>query len=143
MTGDDFVIETELLQQFAENYWAMYWFGDRRLPTAFAAVRRWRTAADVIVLRGHDRAVAYRAVGGEDPIRAELIYWHYLGSVRDVLRSVLGLRIDADFGCPYPIPDECRVPELGGSYTLRPAPARGWMASGIVPATTGENGGRQ
>jgi hypothetical protein len=67
-----------------------------------------------VVLRGHDRAAAYRAIlrPNDDPLDATYVLWHRLGDAASVLSAVLNLCSDDLTDVAYPIPDECRIPEI-------------------------------
>jgi len=66
-----------------------------------------------VVLRGHDRAAAYRAPirPHEDPLQATRVVWHYLCDAEATLRAVLNISPKAVAPEPYPIPEHCRLPE--------------------------------
>jgi hypothetical protein len=69
--------------------------------------------ADVVVLRCPDRAAAYRVLIGphDDPLQATSVLWHYLSDAERTLRAVLNIPPDAVASVPYPIPEQCRIPE--------------------------------
>jgi hypothetical protein len=102
-----------LVRELVHRQWALFCFGRRDAPDAIAATCRSELWADVVVLRGHDRAVAYRALVGPqaDPLAVEFVVWHYLSDAEQTLRAVLDVSPDVVRATPYPIPQECRVPE--------------------------------
>src|SRR5205823_10006131 len=50
----------ELLEELRRRKWVLHLFGGREAPEMYAAVKRWPTCADVIILRDEHRASAYR-----------------------------------------------------------------------------------
>jgi hypothetical protein len=88
--------------------------GRRAQPEALAAVHRSELWADVVVLRGHDRAAAYRTLIGPDvdPFQATCVVWHYLSDAERTLRAVLTIPPEVAASAPYPIPQQCRIPEV-------------------------------
>jgi hypothetical protein len=102
-----------LLREVARRGWTLLCCGRRAQPDALAAVNRTQLWADVVVLRGHDRAAAYRALTrpDEDPLQTSRVIWHYLSDAERTLRAVLNIPPHAVASVPYPIPDECRIPE--------------------------------
>jgi hypothetical protein len=92
----------------------IYAFGGRSQPQAIASVTRGPHWADVIVLRGPDRAAAYRTLvrAEDDPMMAEWVVWHYLGE--GILPSALpctshptcslNARIPSPHSAAYPTP---------------------------------------
>jgi hypothetical protein len=103
----------ELLRQLVGHSWMLYAFGDRHQPTAIASVGRAPHWADVIVLRGHDHAAAYRTLvhPHDDPLAADWVVWHYLADPARTIRAALTIPLDVLGERPYPIPAECRLPE--------------------------------
>jgi hypothetical protein len=71
-----------LINELMRQRWTLVCFGRR--SHALAAVNRDALWVDVVVLRGHDRAAAYRTLTrsgddpGDDPLRASWVVWHYL-----------------------------------------------------------------
>src|SRR5215468_12754288 len=51
-----------LLRQLLQRGWMLLCCGSRTQPDALAAVHRTQVWADVVILRGHDRAAAYRTL---------------------------------------------------------------------------------
>ena len=129
--GVEFTEGMRLLLCLIRQRWTVYAFGRRHQPDALGAVITGLRFTDVVIIRGHDRASAYRTIcdePGADPLSAPLVVWHYLGSVAPTIRAALGLpsrdEAGTDFGVPYAIPDECRVPEIDRRpYTVRPPQA--------------------
>lgn len=104
----------------------MYAYGDRSQPTAIVAVQRAELWADVIVLRGHDRAAAYRAPlrPTDNPLRARWVVWHYIADAVWTLRAALTITPEALSEYPYPLPDACRPPDDSQRpMTIRPGGA--------------------
>jgi hypothetical protein len=120
MTTEDYHDETALLEKLTENGWALFVVGERgQAPELMVAMMRWQFVSDVIALRGQDRVTAYRTPNA-DPLRATLVIWHYAGHAAYALNQVLLL--SGEFGEPYPIPDECRIPELDSRpFVMRPS----------------------
>jgi len=102
-----------LLREVVRQGWMLVCCGHRAQPNALAAVNRTQFWADVVVLRGHDRTAAYRTLirPPDDPLQAIMVVWHYLSDAEYTLRAVLNIPPDAVTSVPYPIPDECRIPE--------------------------------
>jgi hypothetical protein len=102
------------VHELIRRQWAMVCIGRKDEPTAIAAFRRDDRWADVVVLRGPDRAAAYRTLvqPGDDPLAATHVLWHYLANAAQTLHAVLHLNPAATAMHPYPIPLECQLPEL-------------------------------
>lgn len=102
-----------LLREVARRGWMLICCGPRAQPDALVAVNRTQFWADVVVPRGHDRAAAYRTLiqPNDDPLQATMVAWHYLSDAEHTLRSVLNIPPYAVASAPYPIPDECHIPE--------------------------------
>jgi hypothetical protein len=101
-------------RELVRQQWTRVCFGPKTQPTAIAAIHRHHHWADVVVLRGHDQAAAYRAIlrPGDDPLTAEYILWHHTGDAASVLRAILNLSPDDLAETAYPTPPECHVPEI-------------------------------
>lgn len=119
---DEYSAETELLKQLANREWTLYAVGDpSAAPGLIVAVKPWEFVSDVVALRGQDRVTAYRTplTFGSDPLRASHVIWDYVGHAAYALGLVL--RQSNEFGAPYSIPPECRIPALERRpFTLRP-----------------------
>jgi hypothetical protein len=102
-----------LLREMARQGWMLICCGRRAQPDALVAVNRTQFWADVVVLRGHDRAAAYRTLiqPHDDALQATRVVWHYLSDAEHTLRAVLNIPPDTVASVPYPIPDESRIPE--------------------------------
>lgn len=110
--------ETDLLRHLVRHGWSMYAFGRRSQPDALAAVKKAESHADVIVMWGHDRAAAYRTLGKDEPLKAENVTWHYLGSAVPTIHAAL--RLMFAYEPSYPIPPECQIPEAAWRrFTMR------------------------
>jgi len=97
--------------------------GPRTEPDAVGAVLRDELWADVVVLRGVGRSAAYRTLvrPGDDPVRATHVVWHYLSDAQRTLRAVLTIPDGVLEVTPYPVPVECRIPEVDRRpLTIRP-----------------------
>lgn len=103
----------QLIAELIRQQWVRVCFGPKTQPSAIAAIRRHQRWADVVVLRGHDRAAAYRTIlgPGDDPLTAEYVLWHYIGDAAAVLGAALDLSLDIPVEASYPIPEQCRIPE--------------------------------
>jgi hypothetical protein len=114
-----------LLLEVLRRGWMLICCGRREQPDVLAAVHRTEFWADVVALRGHDRAAAYRTLLArpyDDPLQATHIVWHYLSDAERTLRAVLSIPPEAAVPTPYPIPEDCRIPEV----RRRPAIMRRW-----------------
>jgi len=102
-----------LVRELVRRQWTLVCFGHRAQPDALAAVNRFEFWADVVVLRGHDQAAAYRTLlrPQDDPLEASWVVWHYLSDAERTLHAVLSIPHDAVASVPYPIPEGCRIPE--------------------------------
>jgi len=119
--SDVWPVETELLESLGRTGWTVHVFGPRQQPVALAAVKPRLNATDVVIIRGHDRVAAFRTLETSRPLQAEHVVWHCLGAVVTTFKALMTLADSADYGNPYPIPAECRVPELDiRPYTIRP-----------------------
>jgi hypothetical protein len=103
-----------LLRQVVRQGWTLVCCGPRRQPDALIAVNRCQSWADVVILRGQDRAAAYRTLTRpqDDPLQTFEVVWHYLSDAQRTLRAVLHIPPYAVAPTPYPIPKECRIPEV-------------------------------
>jgi hypothetical protein len=103
-----------LLRQVLGQGWMLVCCGHRAQPDALVAVHRAQRWADVVVLRGQDRAAAYRTPTGphDDPFQATRVVWHYLGDAERTLCALLTIPPDVLASAPYPLPRECRIPEV-------------------------------
>jgi hypothetical protein len=102
-----------LLREVVRRGWMLVCCGPRIQPDALVAVNRFQLWADVVVLRGNDRAAAYRTLTSpnDDPLQAFEVVWHYLSDAQRTLRAVLDTPPYAVAPTPYPIPEECRIPD--------------------------------
>ncbi|MEV6226828.1 hypothetical protein AB0L88_02905 [Saccharopolyspora shandongensis] len=119
----------QLLAELRRQGWAVWVFGPKADPDIVAAVHRWQTCADVVILRGEDGehdATAYRTptLPGADPFVPELVSWQYHSSAVWTLRAALALPIPGDAQAPIAVlrPDPlCFLPaDLGRPVTIRP-----------------------
>lgn len=103
-----------LLRELVRQGWMLVCCGPRMRPNALVAVNQCQLWADVVALRGHDRAAAYRTLTqpGDDPLQVSCIVWHYLSDAEYTLRAVLDIPPHAVASVPYPIPEDCRIPEV-------------------------------
>lgn len=94
--------------------WTIYVCGHRAEPAAIVAIERRTCWADVVVLRGHDHAAAYRTLlrPGDDPLSPARIVWHYISDAELTLWAVLNIQPDAVAALPYSVPDPCLIPEI-------------------------------
>jgi hypothetical protein len=84
-----------LLLEVRRRGWMLICCGRRAQPDALVAVHRTEFWADVVALRGHDRAAAYRTLlvpPHNDPLQAIRIVWHYLSDAERTLRAVRLMR---------------------------------------------------
>lgn len=101
----------------------MVCIGRKTAPAAIAAYHQNNHQADVIILRGPDRAAAYRTHllhSDDDPLTATQVVWHYLANATQTLHAILHLNPEAAATRPYPTPSDCHLPEL----TIRPLTIR-------------------
>ena len=89
-------VETDLeplLREVLRQDWMLVCCGPRRQPDALVAVNRCQLWTDVVVLRGEDRAAAYRTLTQphDDPLQAFEVIWHYLSDAQRTLRAVLDI----------------------------------------------------
>jgi len=59
--------------------------------------------ADVVILRGHDRAAAYRTLAQPpaDPLQVTRVTWHYVNDAERTLRAVLAIPPETAACEPY------------------------------------------
>jgi hypothetical protein len=102
-----------LLREVMRRGWTLVCCGPRAHPDVLAAINRTQFWADVVVLRGPDRAAAYRtpARPHDNPLQPIHVTWHYLSDPERTLRAILNIPPAAATSAPYPIPDQCRIPE--------------------------------
>jgi hypothetical protein len=102
-----------LLRLLLQRGWMLLCCGSRTQPDSLAAVHRTQVWADVVILRGHDRAAAYRTLAQPpaDPLQATRVTWHYLGDAERTLHAVLTIPPETATCKPYPTPQECHLPE--------------------------------
>lgn len=113
----------ELVHELVRQRWTTVCMGRKNAPAAIAAFHRDDCWADVVILRGPDRAAAYRTriSPEDDPLTATHVIWHYLANAAQTLHAVLHLNPEAAAAHPYPIPHDCQLPELGiRPLTIRP-----------------------
>jgi hypothetical protein len=112
------------VHELVRRQWTRVCIGRKHAPAAIAAFHRGDRWADVVILRGPDRAAAYRAPirrPDDDPLAATQVIWHYLANAAQTLHAVLHLNPAAMAEHPYPIPRECQLPELATRpLTIRP-----------------------
>jgi hypothetical protein len=110
MTDDD--VEP-WVRELVRRQWTRICFGPKAQPIAVAAIHRQHHWADVVVLRGHDHAAAYRAIlrPGDDPLTPKHLLWHHTGDAASVLHAILTLTPDDLAETTYPTPPECHIPE--------------------------------
>jgi hypothetical protein len=106
------------VHELVRRQWTRVCIGRKHAPAAIVAFHRDDHWADVVILRGPDRAAAYRALirPDDNPLAAAQVIWHYLANAAQTLHAVLHLNPAAAAKHPYPIPRECQLPEL----TTRP-----------------------
>ena len=116
----------ELLEELRRRKWVLHLFGGREAPEIYAAVHRWPTCADVIILRDEHRASAYRVptFPGMDVFSPGVVTWQYHATPVWTLRAVLTLAEPGTRGAPLqalrPQPD-CHIPfGLRRDVTIRP-----------------------
>ncbi|MEU5849999.1 hypothetical protein [Saccharopolyspora shandongensis] len=123
-----------LLAELRRDAWGLWVFGPKYGPDILAAVRRWQTCADVVILRGEDGendAAAYRTptMPGLDPFVPELVSWQYHSSAVWTLRAVLSLpapgHVQAPIAVLKPSPLCSLPPDLGLPIAYRPASITG------------------
>ncbi|RZS30394.1 hypothetical protein EV193_11792 [Herbihabitans rhizosphaerae] len=105
----------ELLDELRRRRWTFHYFGRRNDDLdAIAAVRRRGDWVTVIVLRAEDRAFAYLTFAPPevDPLAADHIAWHYIGSAVWTLRAALCLSADLQPSTVYSRPPDLTLTEL-------------------------------
>jgi hypothetical protein len=104
----------EWVHELVLRQWTAVCMGRKEAPAAIAAFHRDDHWTDVVILRGPDRAAAYRVLSRpeDDPLVATHVVWHYLADAAQTLYAVLHLGPAATAVRPYPIPRECQLPEL-------------------------------
>lgn len=117
----------ELLEELRRRGWVVYIFGPPEEPEAYAAVFQWEACADVIILRGEERATAFRVttLPGTDVFQPALVSWQYHSTADWTLRAVLAIPPPGSAGAPIqllqPHPD-CVIPmEARKPVTILPA----------------------
>ncbi|RZS36974.1 hypothetical protein EV193_106209 [Herbihabitans rhizosphaerae] len=110
------------LEELRRRHWTLYLFGERHAPTMIAAEYGWPTCTDVLVMSGHDRAVAYRAPVTQDVHSPSWVHWWYASSAAWTLRAVLTLdppngRLLTHIEAAPPI---CHVPDDRRPLIIRP-----------------------
>ena len=120
-----------LLAELRRQTWGVWVFGPKDGPDIVAAVRRWQTCADVVILRGEQDASAYRTptMPDADPFVPELVSWQYHSSAVWTLRAALGLPAPGQPQAPIAVlkPESpCFLPaDVGRPITYRPASITG------------------
>lgn len=113
-----------LLAELRRRHWTIHLYGDPEQPAVFAAVHHWRPqrCADVVILRGHDRAVGYRTPtsGDSDLFAPTAVHWFVQHDTPDaavwVLRRTLAL-----------------PPPTAAAALLRPTLSLGTVPAGAWP----------
>lgn len=131
-----------LLAELRRQAWGLWVFGPKDGPDVVAAVRRWQTCADVVILRGEDDATAYRTstMPGSDVFVPEPVSWQYHSSAVWTLRAALALpapgQAQAPIGVLKPDPP-CFLPsDLGRPVTYRPTSITGEPPRSAQPVPT-------
>jgi hypothetical protein len=108
----DFLDGIRLMGELADRQWTCYRDGDRdTVPNIIVAVKNRAFVSDVIALRGHDLATAYRALDTDgDPLRATHGIRHFVGRPGGALAAVAAW--SGEFGAPYPLPEQCRLARI-------------------------------
>ncbi|CRK58667.1 hypothetical protein [Alloactinosynnema sp. L-07] len=117
-----------LLAELRRRHWTIHLYGDPKRPDLFVAVHHWRSrrCADVVILRGHDRAVAYRtAVDGDSNVFApQTVRWFTQldnpGAAVWVLRRALTLDPPSDTAAIFRPPSLDTVPAHSWPSVVRP-----------------------
>lgn len=113
------------LAELRARHWTVHLYGDPKAPTLIGAVWHWEHWADVVILRGHDRAVAYRVQTGPDTdvFDPQWVSWWYSKCAVWTLRAILTLDppTSADQARIFPAPWFGRIPpEERRAVTIRP-----------------------
>jgi hypothetical protein len=121
----------ELLTELRLRRWTLFRWGSEDDPALVAAVFKWNSSADVIILRRNRTATGYRVPTREDSeiFRPRIVSFQYHGPPLWTLRAVLTL--------PEPGPGElhaetphrdCRIPtELPKPIVIRPLGTARWL----------------
>jgi hypothetical protein len=115
------------LTELRRRHWTLHLGGgDPRHPDWLAAHFAWDNCADVVILRGEDSAVAFRAPAGPDTdlLAPAWVTWVYSHNAIWTLRAVLTIEPPGSPVEPVhliPAPATCHIPPHGRRpVTIRP-----------------------
>ncbi|WP_019852983.1 hypothetical protein [Actinopolyspora mortivallis] len=124
--GEPFSLELkDLLNELRRRKWTLIRWGPEHEPQLMAAMFRWQSCADVLILRSEEQASGYRVPTLDDRgiFNPDHVSYQYHASPLWTLRAILGLPEPGQPGSPlaleYPV-RECFVPE----YLPRPVLVR-------------------
>lgn len=116
----------ELLVELRRRHWTLVRWGDEKDPALLAAVLKWDTCVDVLIMRNSEQATAYRVPATSDDVfNPEVVSYQYHASPLWTLRAILALPAPGRIGAPYRIErpkyPECFIPEnLPRPVLIRP-----------------------
>lgn len=110
-----FSLELEdLLTELHRRRWTIVRWGPEDAPDLLAAVFKWDTSADVLILRDEDRATGYR-VPADEVFNPSVVQYQYHNNPLWTLRVMLTLPGPGQPGAPHgieiPRRPDCFIPD--------------------------------
>lgn len=117
----------DLLSELRRRQWTLIRWGDADAPSLLAAMFKWPTCADVLILRNEHHATVYRVPTFDDAgvFNPTVVSYQYHSSPLWALRAILALPAPGEPGAPMGIETpkypECFIPErLPRPVLIRP-----------------------
>lgn len=114
----------ELLTELRVRRWTLFRWGHEHDPALVAAVYKWNSSADVIILRRERTATGYRVPTRDDSeiFRPPMVSFQYHGPPLWVLRAILTLDEPGPGELHVELPHrDCRIPDgLPKPAVIRP-----------------------
>ncbi|MBB5158060.1 hypothetical protein [Saccharopolyspora phatthalungensis] len=128
VSGEGFSLGLDgLLTELRRRQWTLIRWGPQDAPALLAAMFKWETCADVLILRNENHATAYRVpiTGDSGVFNPQAVSYQYHHSPLWTLRAILALPAPGNPGAPgmserpkYP---ECAIPnDLPRPVMIRP-----------------------
>ncbi|MQA09334.1 MAG: hypothetical protein GEU98_12445 [Pseudonocardiaceae bacterium] len=116
----------ELLVELRQRHWTLVRWGEAKAPTLLAAILRWNTCSDVLILRSENDATAFRAPAWPDSnvFSPRKVSYQYHANALWTLRAILSLPAPGSAEAPRLIETphaKCSIPDdLPSPVLIRP-----------------------
>lgn len=121
----------ELLTELRLRRWTLFRWGEADDPALVAAVFKWNSSADVIILRRNRTATGYRVPTRDDTeiLAPRIVSFQYHGPPLWTLRAILALTEPGPGDTYAEMPHrDCRIPAgLPKPVVIRPLGASRWL----------------